>query len=129
MRTLIGRDVFPLGHRKKGRVGRVLSFIALLVEDLIFFALVGCAIAVLIYCSNDGVFRILIPFGVAVGFFTYYFTAGRLVIGTARRIARAVCIAVTYGAILLRLPVLMMIGSIKKRTRKRKKQGENNNVI
>ena len=68
VRALIGRDVFPLGHRKKGRVGRALSFIALLVEDLIFFALVGCAIAVLIYCSNDGDFRILSPFGVAVGF-------------------------------------------------------------
>ncbi len=47
--------------------------------DVLFGLIAGISVLLLLYDRNDGIFRLSAPVGVAVGFFLYRMTLGRLV--------------------------------------------------
>lgn len=62
----------------KNRLGSAFSLVITVICDVMFGFLCGIVVILLLYDRNDGIFRMSAPLGVAVGFFTYHFTAGRL---------------------------------------------------
>ena len=78
-------------------------------EDILFFLVAGCVISVLIYYTNDGVFRLMALFGVMCGFFAYYFTVGKIVILLSDVIIRSLGVFLSYCAAVLLIPFLLVV--------------------
>lgn len=53
--------------------------IIIAVRDVIFFFISGVAFAVFIYYTNNGSIRLFAVLGTMMGFFAFYFSAGRIV--------------------------------------------------
>ncbi len=66
--------------------GKRLQIALAFLEDVFFCVVVATAVAILLYATNDGILRWYVVCAVAIGFFVYQRTLGRLVIACAQRI-------------------------------------------
>ena len=94
---------------KHGKVFSVITHILVFFEDILFFLVAGCVISVLIYYTNDGIFRLMALFGVMCGFFAYYFTVGKIVIHLSDVILRSLGVFLSYCAAVLLVPCLLVV--------------------
>ena len=70
----------------KIRIGDVLTSLG----DIVFLSLCGAIFSVFVFYTNDGRFRAFMAIGAIIGFFSYYFTVGRLVMLLSEKIINAV---------------------------------------
>lgn len=69
----------PLRRPRQTRIRSALLTAVMLLQDALLFAAAGVGVAVLLYEFNHGRFRLLAVIAPCLGFASYYFTAGRLV--------------------------------------------------
>lgn len=93
-------------EKKKAGHSRVFSFLFLAIFDFFFCVIVGILLSVLLFYRNDGEFRGFVIVGVAVGFFVYYQTVGKLVIRGSEYVIFALRNAVLYLAYYTSWPVI-----------------------
>ena len=55
-------------------------------EDILFCMITSCMLILMIFCANYGIVRWFSVMGCAAGFFIYFETAGKAVVGAAGRI-------------------------------------------
>lgn len=81
-----------------------LGLIIIFIKDMLYFVAAGVVVSVLIYWMNDGQFRFLALAGLFAGFFSAYFTIGRLL----RRLTEGLVILIfrLLGIILYPLTLL-----------------------
>lgn len=90
---IIKRKAYPARTHKLSR-GLLSVWIA--VGDVIFAVSCGALAVMIAYAYNSGKVRAVIFVGLAVGFLTYYFTLGRLVVNISELIAFLIRSAVAY---------------------------------
>lgn len=114
-------DLFRVSRVLLGR-GRLKVFF----EDLVFCLMSAVVLCVFVFNTTMGMVRLFAFCGVAVGFFLYYFTLGRLTVGLARVVKRAVSPCVLRFK--RRVKLLMALFSEKRRSwslcRRLKKEAE-----
>ncbi len=115
-RNVFGTKVLPFGssHKKHGRVHRIVTAFWLFFEDILFFVLCGVAVALLMYYTNDGQFRLMALVTVSVGFTVYYITVGRIVLSSAYAVSFAIRVTVTYLVLILLTPFAFFLKLLKK---------------
>ena len=69
----------PGARGKRNALSRGVTTVVTVLCDLAFGLISGISVLLLVYDRNDGIFRLSAPVGVAVGFFLYRMTLGRLV--------------------------------------------------
>lgn len=116
MSGVFGKKIKPFfvpASGSRSRAGSVIYGILLFFEDILFFAVCGCAVSVLIYYTNDGRFRLMAVVGVFVGFLLYYLTVGRLVLSAARFICFAIRAVLTYLTLALVTPFAYLLKAVR----------------
>ena len=119
MRQVYGNTVRITGilnQEKKGKthcLRSALLQIVMFFEDILFFIIAGCVIALLLYYTNDGQFRGMAIFGVACGFVLYYFTVGRLVISVSRTLVFAIKTVLVYTILFVAFPSMLSLKALK----------------
>ena len=96
----------PLGLRSEGRsrIRAGVRIAVIFLEDVVF-GVVGAAVMILlVYVTNDGVFRVMAPAGMLIGFCLYYVTVGRLVLSLSQMIVFCLRAGMLYLVTLLLLP-------------------------
>lgn len=101
---LLRRPVSRPSADAGGRPWRILRHTVIFLEDVLFGLLCGVVMTLLIYFTNDGIFRAMAPMGMLTGFFVYYMTVGRLVLSLSQGIVFALRAALCYAFALLLLP-------------------------
>ena len=117
----------PIIHKKvykppKKKLSRAAIDALVAVGDFIFMIICAVAVILVAYTENMGRMRWLILFGAVIGFAAYCFTVGKLVLkisGAAVFLIRAVLV---YVYTLAETPVRFIIGKIKNRKRKPRKE-------
>ena len=69
-----------LGEIRQGKLKSKVLFILIFFQDVFLLAIAGGGVVILNYAFNDGQFRFYTVVALGLGFFIYYFTAGKLVI-------------------------------------------------
>lgn len=115
-RKVFGEKVLPFGslRKKHGRVHKIVTAVWLFFEDILFFVLCGVAVALLMYYTNDGQFRLMALVTVSVGFAVYYITVGRIVLSSAYAVSFAIRVTVTYLVLILLTPLAFFFKLLKK---------------
>lgn len=98
----------PKGMRKKSARRRAAESVLLGVQDVVFCLSCGGMIAVLLFYRNEGEFRGFVLLGAAVGFLTYYFTVGRLVVFVSEYVMFAVKTAFLYLVYYATRPAILL---------------------
>lgn len=116
VRDIFGRRVLPIGLAQKGngKIHKILMGIWLFFEDILFFTIAGTAVALLMYYTNDGQFRLMALAVAAFGFVTYYLTLGKLVLAFSQAVSFFVRSALTYCIFVSLTPVAYILKGIKK---------------
>ncbi len=119
MRRVYGNTVRVTGifnrekNGKKHCLRSVILQILLFFEDILFFLIAGCVIALLLYYTNDGQFRGMAVFGVVCGFVLYYFTVGRLVISVSRILVFVIKAVLAYMVLFAAFPSALLFKALK----------------
>ena len=74
---MVGR---PLGEIRQRKWKNCFLSVLIFLQDVFFFCLAGVGIVILNYAYNDGQFRFYTVVALLLGFLSYYFTIGKLVI-------------------------------------------------
>lgn len=98
----------PSREKKLRPAGRVLQNGILVVQDVLFCLVAGMLIAILLFSQNNGEFRWFVPVGLAIGFASYYFTVGKLVITASEYIVFALKTAFLYLIYYVTLPLILL---------------------
>jgi hypothetical protein len=104
------RNLPLLGRPLPSRTGkdpvwkRWMRPIVIFCEDVLFGVTCGTVMSLLIYVTNDGIFRVMAPVGMLVGFLVYYVTVGRLVLSLSQWIVYIIRVLLCYATALLLLP-------------------------
>lgn len=102
---LLGHPVRRSTSAARTRLPRMLIREAVIfAEDAIFGVVWGALTVLLIYFTNDGIFRAMAPFGMVSGFLAYYHTVGRLVLSFSQVIVYLLRAALSYLTAALLLP-------------------------
>lgn len=119
LRLLFGITVkSPFGGRG---FARWLSFFGTAIGDLLFCVLAGAILCAFFFLTGDGRMRAYGLLGAALGFFCYYHTVGRLVIGAAEWLhARAVAAFKRLLAAFCRLPMLVRLRAYLREQKKKR---------
>lgn len=83
-------DFFKIKNKTYNETTKFTTFlfkIIIIIQDVLFSLSVGCGTVLLIYCYNDGRFRLFTPLAIILGFFLYYFSVGKLVMLVSEPIA------------------------------------------
>lgn len=75
------------------------------VEDFLFIVFFGICFSVFVYYTNDGILRLFMFIGLAIGFYVYSVTVGRAVIAAADMIIRFVRRAFATVARFVMIPI------------------------
>lgn len=124
MRPVYGSTVRITGILNREKNGKrhclrsILLQLLLFFEDILFFLIAGCVIALLLYYTNDGQFRGMAVFGVVSGFVLYYFTVGKLVISVSRALVFAIKAVLAYTILLVAFPSALLFKALKLVTQK-----------
>ena len=79
------------------------------VEDALFGVLCGCTMTLLIYFTNDGIFRAMAPLGMLSGFLIYYHTLGRVILSLSQIVVFLLRAARCYLVAALLLPPRLLL--------------------
>ncbi|MBE6695069.1 MAG: hypothetical protein E7587_01300 [Ruminococcaceae bacterium] len=93
--ALIGR-FFHLEEKKATHKKEFFLSSFIFLGDIVFCLFSSVAIAIFIYHFNNGEFRAFVLFGAILGFLTYYFTLGKIVIYLSERIVFVFKLASLY---------------------------------
>lgn len=77
-------------HMSSGKIKIRIGDIVTSLGDIVFLSLCGAIFSVFVFYANDGRFRAFMAIGAIIGFFSYYFTVGRLVMLLSEKIINAV---------------------------------------
>ncbi len=69
--------------RKESKFKNGLTTVIIAAGDIFFFTVMGVAVSIFLYYTNDGIFRWQVAAFSLLGFFCYYMTFGKLVISFA----------------------------------------------
>lgn len=83
-------DVFRILRIALGRRMSVWLMLVIFWQDVLYALLAGCAMAVFLFCANEGRVRVFLLAGALSGFLAWFFTVGRLLMALAERIIFAV---------------------------------------
>ena len=85
------------------------------IGDVVFVSMCGVAVVLVAYAYNSGRVRLVVYLGLLVGFLTYYFTVGRLVMRISHFISFALRSILVYLYEIIVAPLRLVRRSIKKR--------------
>ena len=116
---LIRKKVYKPPKKKLSRaaIGALVA-----IGDFVFMIICAVALILVAYTENMGKMRWLIPFGAAVGFAAYGFTVGRLIVKISGAVVFLIRAVLVYVYTLAEIPVRFIVGKIKNRKRKPKKE-------
>lgn len=100
---LLGKTLPRHSGQKKSLCDR-LGGVILFAEDVVFGLVCGVVMSLLVYVTNDGIFRAMAPIGMLIGFLIYYLTVGRLVLSVSQILVFALRALALYALTLLLLP-------------------------
>ncbi len=100
----------------RGERGGAFSRVLTAAEDFLLLAVYGALFSIFVYAVNDGVVRGFMLIGVALGFFAYYFTVGRLVMAASERIIALLKRAIRYAVKAIARPMRRVIGFVYRYT-------------
>lgn len=94
--------------KRAGKGKEIIKASFLVLQDIVFCLAAGILVSILLFYRNDGVFRGFVLIGAALGFVTYYFTVGRLVISASEYIVFAIRTAFLYAVYYVSLPFIRL---------------------
>lgn len=106
--------------------------------DILFFFIAAILCVVLLYHTNNGKARWMVFFGMAIGFGTYYFTIGKIVVAFSEYIIFALKTVVLYLVFFLMWPIKRLLAlalhafraySIKRYTKREIKRTLNASMV
>ena len=92
---------------------KVMLDIIVFIGDVLFCFFAALVCVVIMYHTNDGKARWIIFFGMALGFSTYYFTLGRLVMLFSEYIVFALRCVFCYIVFFISLPMRFLYGKMR----------------
>ena len=107
---------------QRRRLSCIAADMLVAIGDFAFMITTAVAIILVAYVENMGRMRWLIPTGVAVGFTSYYYTIGKLILKISGFIAFLIRAGLVYLATFIALPIKMCANKIK--NRKKSKENE-----
>ena len=99
---------------KKGRHGKIIGYIFVVVTDLLFFAVLTVCMCVFFFLTGDGRMRSYGLVGALLGFVLYYNTIGRLFITVSSFLVSLFKRAVRYVLRLFAAPFIYLFFTTKK---------------
>ena len=105
---LLRRPV-PSAAHAAGRLRIFARETVIFLEDVLFGVMWGVVMTLLIYFTNDGIFRAMAPVGMLCGFLAYYHTIGRLVLTLSQYIVFILRVARCYAIAAILLPPRLLI--------------------
>ena len=107
LRRTVSRPASGIGKRSLPQ--SILRHAVIFLEDVLFGVMWGVIMTLLIYFTNDGIFRAMAPIGMLCGFFAYYWTVGRLVLSLSQGIVFFLRAALCYLVAAILLPPRTLI--------------------